>query len=53
MARGLLAHRTLSEVGQLLGISPQRVGQIEKQALAKLARRPEIVRLAKEYGLGS
>lgn len=40
---------TQAEIGEVMGISKARVGQIEKKALRKLKRRLE--KLAREYGV--
>jgi RNA polymerase primary sigma factor len=40
--------RTLDEIGTLLGVSRERIRQIEERTMAKL-RRPELSRLVREY----
>lgn len=40
---------TYEEIGKMLGISKERVRQIEKKALEKLRAQLEIIRLKREY----
>jgi hypothetical protein len=44
------ALRTLEEVGRIVGLTKQRVGQIEKRAMEKLARHPVLRELARAAG---
>lgn len=44
----ILEEMTLEEVGALFDITPQRVYQIEKEALAKLRKSPQVKKL-REY----
>ena len=45
---GMVEEMTLEEVGALFDITPQRVYQIEKEALAKLRKSPQVKKL-REY----
>lgn len=43
-------HMSLEEIAEVEGISRERVRQIEQQALAKLSRNPELIRLITNDG---
>ncbi|MDE2095713.1 MAG: hypothetical protein KGL39_00520 [Patescibacteria group bacterium] len=42
---------TQKEIAEMFGVSSSLVGQVERRALEKLLRRPEIWQIAKEMGI--